>query len=106
MKQLLDEMHKWQMETFPSSNSISKLHHLSKEVVESIDALKNLGTVYSMEEVEMEYADCFILLFGSAMMLGMDMDKIERIIRKKFEINKKRKWGKPDENDVVLHEKE
>ena len=106
MKQLLSEIHEWQKKTFTEANPVSKLHHLSKEVVELVDALKNMGTVYSEEEVKMEYADCFFLLFGSAMAYGMDLYEIERVMRKKLEINKKRKWGKPDENGVVLHEKE
>ncbi len=54
----------------------------------------------------MEFADCFILLFGSAASDGMTYDDIVDAINKKMEINLNRKWGKPDENGIVNHIKE
>jgi len=57
------------------------------------------------QKIRMEYADCFFLLFGSAAAYGYSFDNITELIEEKFEINKARKWGKPDENGVVNHVK-
>lgn len=51
----------------------------------------------------MEFADCFTLLFGAASSYGMSYNDILNCIEDKMIINKKRKWGKPDENGVVNH---
>ena len=54
----------------------------------------------------LEYADCFLLLFGSAYADGMSYQDIQDAIKEKLEICKKRKWGQPDENGVVNHIKD
>lgn len=104
---LLDDILNWQKHTFPDSYAISKLHHLSQEVPELIEELEyfeNGGG--SINRIRMEFADCFLLLMGSATIAGFSAEDIETMIREKLEINKKRKWGIPDENGVVLHIKE
>lgn len=108
LQDLMDELSKWQNETFPVSNPISKLHHLAKEVDELIKELhwsKQVEEV-NIKDIELEYADCFLLLFGSAAKYGLKADDIFRIVREKLEINRKRNWGTPDANGVVTHIKE
>lgn len=95
----------WQVATFPTSTELSKLHHLSKEVIELIEEVKSDRT-RDEQRARMEYADCFILLFGAAGLYGYSVSDIETMMKEKMEINKKRKWGIPDEKGVVLHEKE
>lgn len=100
-KELLEQIHKWQKETFIEANAVSKLHHLKKELNELMSEVE-LETDDSAEE----YADCFLLLYGSAMAYGMSYEDILYAIEAKFNKNKARKWGKPDENGVVEHIKE
>ena len=101
-KLLLERIVKWQDETFGKATPLSKLHHLSEEVSELMFALE-MG--YEQEEIEDEYADCFLLLYGSANKFGLDWDKINLIISRKMDKNEKREWGEPDENGVVRHKK-
>ena len=54
----------------------------------------------------LEFADCFLLLFGAASSDGMSYEDCIACIDEKFEIVKKRKLGKPDANGVVNHIKE
>ena len=104
-----DEISKWQKETFGQATPLSKLAHLLQEVVELKDALvneKENPTSTNFNKVRMEYADCFFLLFGSAAAYGFSHQNICDAVQEKYEINKIRKWGKPDENGVVNHVKE
>lgn len=99
----------WQKETFPDATALSKIAHLKKELPELEEAIElemaiKDGTI-SMSTL-MEFADCFFLLFGSAAATGLDYETIVSAIEQKFEINKARKWGKPDENGVVEHIRE
>lgn len=80
-------------EVFGASTPVSKLHHLTEEVQELIDA----------PDDKMEWADCMILLIDAAKKAGYDMDDLYQAVQSKMEINKKRKWGAPDENGVVRH---
>jgi len=101
-----NEISKWQKETFGQATPLSKLAHLIKEVVELKDAIQNEDHTIDHEAIrktKMEYADCFFLLFGSAAAYGMSYEDICDAVQKKFEINKARKWGKPDVNGVVEH---
>lgn len=99
----------WQKETFPNATTLSKLHHLQQEVKELMEAVSNEDHTIDHEAIrktKMEFADCFTLLFGAACAYGMSYDDICKAIFDKMEINKKRKWGKPDANGVVNHVKE
>lgn len=90
---------KWQTKTFPASNELSKIKHLRHEIDELEESIKNK---HSKEEVAMELADCAFFLFGIAQLQGIDLVKS---IWKKFKINKKREWGKPDIDGVYFHKK-
>ena len=103
LEKIIIETRKWQMKTFPGAGPVSKLYHLKEEVEELIDALI-VGK--SRAEIKAEYADCFLLLFGSAQADGLTLNEIADLIREKHEINEKRDWGEPDENGVVKHIKE
>jgi len=97
-KELFEAITKWQKETFVESTAFSKTAHLQDEVLElRYDLLNN------EPNRRLEFADCFILLFGAAADDGMTYEDITKAIEEKFEINKARKWGQPDENGVVKH---
>lgn len=96
--ELFKQITDWQKETFPNANAISKIHHLKEEVTELLTDLEN-----DSPNRAKEYADCIMLLYGSAHADGMSFEDICNAIENKFIINKNRKWGKPDENGVVKH---
>lgn len=100
-KQQFEEITQWQKETFGKATSLSKLSHLEQEIQELADAI-----VDNLPDKKLEFADCFFLLFGAAAADGMTYDDICNAISEKFEINKKRKWGKPNADGVVNHIKE
>jgi hypothetical protein len=96
-----ESISKWQKETFGQATALSKLAHLDKEIQELWDELKTNGI-----GKKLEFADCFILLFGAAASDGMSYEDICNAIEEKMSINYQRKWGKPDENGIVNHIKE
>jgi len=92
------EITTWQKETFGEATALSKIAHLREDIEElAIDIASN-GI-----DKRLEFSDCFILLFGAAASDGMTYEDICNAIQEKFEINKVRKWGKPDANGVVNH---
>lgn len=93
----------WQKETFGQATASSKLAHLYEEVQELHNELYRKDNA---EAKRLEYADCFLLLFGSAAADGMSYEDIIKCIDDKMKINKARKWGKPDKFGVVKHIKE
>jgi hypothetical protein len=97
-KTMFKAISKWQQETFGQATALSKVAHLEQEVEELRAAIE-----YDLPEKHLEYADCFILLFGSAASDGMDYDMICEAINEKMAINRQRKWGNPDANGVVNH---
>jgi len=98
LKQLFIELTTWQKETFPQANAFSKACHLREEVEELISDLEN-----DKPEQRLEFADCFLLLFGSANAAGMSYEDCCDAITEKLAICRTRKWGKPDSNGVVKH---
>jgi NTP pyrophosphatase (non-canonical NTP hydrolase) len=103
----IKEVTEWQDKTFPGANSLSNLAHLIEEIVELKDAI--VSSAYEgpkNHSIRMEYADCFLLLFGAASKSGFDPKDVFDAMREKMEINKNRKWGSPDENGVVRHIKD
>lgn len=106
-----DEITQWQKATFPKATPISKLIHLAgeepegeiKELMFAINDESHVIDNAKRRAVLMEFADCFFLLFGAAAAYGLNYDGIVSAIQAKYEINKKRSWGKPDVNGVVNH---
>ncbi len=97
-EQQFNEISLWQKETFGQATPLSKIAHLAEELEELVSDLQT-----SAPDRRLEFADCFFLLFGSAAMDGMSYQDICNAIQEKFEINKARKWGKPNEEGVVNH---
>lgn len=97
-EQQFNEITEWQKQTFGQATSYSKIEHLKQELqeLETDLYIDGLGKRH-------EFADCFFLLFGAASADGMTYQDITDAIQEKFEINKLRKWGKPDGNGVVNH---
>ncbi|ALN97231.1 DUF550 domain-containing protein [Flavobacterium psychrophilum] len=93
-----ESINEWQTKTFGQATSLSKLSHLKQEIEELIFEIENNG-----KGKKLEFADCFILLFGAAASDGMTYEEICNVVDEKMEINKKRKWGVPNENGVVNH---
>jgi len=89
---------KWQKETFPKASSLSKLAHLKLEVEELINDIKTDSHLKHLE-----FADCFLLLFGAAKAEGMTYKDILDCIDEKFDINQNRTWGTPNELGIVNH---
>lgn len=99
--QQFKDVTQWQQETFGRATSLSKVAHLSEEVNELADAID-----LNLKDKRLEFADCFLLLFGAASSDGMTYEDICAAIDEKMKINRSRKWGQPDSNGVVKHIKE
>jgi len=87
---IIKEINDWQDKTFPDANPTSIFFHM----VEEFSELQKDKTDAS------EMADIFILLVGLAHNSGVDLIQA---VKGKFDINKKRTWGEPDENGVINH---
>ncbi len=98
-KDLFLETTQWQNETFKKATALSKLAHLKEELQELRNDIEN-----NSSEKRLEFADCFILLFGAAASSGLDYDDIQEAIKEKMVVNYQRKWGKPNEDGYVKHE--
>lgn len=93
----LDEIGQSSIDLFGNEkNPVPTLHHLSKEVAETIETPNDVS----------EYADMLILLMGAFKRTGGNAKDLVQAALDKVEINKIRKWGKPDENGVIEHIKE
>jgi len=100
-QQQFEEITSWQKDTFGSATSLSKIAHLAEELQELVSDLKS-----NSSEKKLEFADCFFLLFGAAAADGMSYQDICHAIQEKFEINKTRHWGNPDEHGIIRHVKD
>lgn len=92
------EITEWQKETFGEATAKSKVIHLLDEVLELKIDLDN-----NNPDIRLEYADCILLIYGSAYANGMSYKDICNALDEKMKINKSRNWGEPDENGVVNH---
>lgn len=97
-KQQFLSITEWQKKTFGKATALSKIFHLAEELDELVSDLQtnSIGK-------KLEFADCFILLFGAAASDGMSYEDIIAAIDEKMSINYKRNWGKPEPNGVVHH---
>ena len=109
---LQGEIMNWSDSTFGDHRTGKPIaHHLKKEVDEVIDAIDVLrfskgrgeGVDKARTRVQFELADCLILLLDVATHEKITVSELIDASEEKMEINKKRKWGEPDENGVVEH---
>jgi Protein of unknown function (DUF550) len=100
-KEQLEEVYQWQLKTFGYVKALPNVFHLEQEVLELQHDLTT-----NAKDRRLEFADCFILLYGAAVADGMSYEDISKAISEKLEINRKRTWGKPDERGVTNHIKE
>lgn len=98
-KELFLETTQWQNYTFKKATASSKLAHLKEELQELRNDIEN-----NNPEKRLEFADCFMLLYGAAASSGMDYEDIQVAIKEKMTINYNRKWRKPNEEGYVKHE--
>jgi NTP pyrophosphatase (non-canonical NTP hydrolase) len=115
LQELMNEISEWSDATFgEGQRNPAIVHHLKKEVPELIQAIdkyqkgNTIKTPYKdanklLKDVWGEYADCMMLLLDSAHHFGLTADRLLHITKQKLEVNKQRKWGKPDCNGVVEH---
>lgn len=108
------EIGDWCTKTFDKKRNHDKetccfgiIHHLYKEVNELLVELKKVFRFYfpesTIEDTFSEAADCMIILLHYAHLNEFDLlDEV----RKKMEVNYKRKWGEPDSSNVIEHIKE
>lgn len=121
IQELQDNVKKWSDEAFGLYRiGIPIIHHLKAETDEVIEALETYhkGSYGNTDEsalkrlrenkerILMEFADCFMLLIDAAAHEQITIDMLADATARKLEINKKRKWGKPNELGYVEHLKD
>lgn len=103
----MDSQKAWSDATFgKNSRNISISFHIQKEAKELTEALVYLDrerTEKNLADAKEEFADCLILLLDAASHTGLTAENLMEEVIKKFNINKRRTWGKPDANGVVEH---
>jgi len=104
LQQLMNEWFIWATKTFPSATSLSHARHLQKEAAELCEVLIETPNESPLNQsLRHEFADCFILILNTASRCGFTIRELMNCGIEKMEINKKRKWGKPDKDGVVEH---
>lgn len=95
-----NEVAEWAEQTFPQSDVKAKLLHLFEELDEMFNA-----TLSCILQEEIADAGLITLHLASSLEVEIPISNspFQKEMRRKFEICKKRKWSKPDENGVVRH---
>jgi hypothetical protein len=99
LARLQKEAGRWSDQTFGKQSiydedaGVGAINHLRKEVGELLDEMDDIT----------EWADCLMLLLDGARRRGIDIDAIVDATWDKLEVNRQRKWGKPDADGVVEH---
>lgn len=99
MQDIIDKIVAVQKVKFPERTVEGMITHLKEEVFElysSILAKEN-------HEVCMEFADCFILLFGAAALYGLEADEIKTFIKLKLKVVEGREYGPVNELGYRKH---
>lgn len=116
LQKLMNEVAQWSDKTFSDgvfrgSRALPIARHLSREVDELSDAIKQglplhptekMG-IKEFEDIKEELADCMMLLLDCSCHLGVNADELVTASFNKLEVNKNRVWGKPDSEGVVEH---
>lgn len=97
-QEMFEEITAWQKSVFTKATALSASAHLEEEVKELRQDL-----LHANSKAVYEYADCFLLLFGSACLYGLSYEDICEAINEKMAINKQRKWGQVNDQGYVKH---
>ena len=84
---------KWSDDTFPESETATRVAHMKKELNELVEAT-------DINEIAEECADVYLMLLHEADAHGFDL---LGVAKQKFEIVKLREWNDPDENGIIEH---
>jgi len=107
VQHIQNQIKKWSDDSFGSHRTGKPIaHHLKKEIDEVIEAIENYHqdpTDKTKTRVLFEIADCMMLLLDVASHENITFNLLMDAVAEKLEINKKRKWGEPDDNGVVEH---
>ena len=105
LQKLMDDIAEWSDKEFGErQRTVPILYHLKKEVPEAIDACQNyLESDFYNGRAKLEIADCFMLILDAATHFNMSAEDLIFYTALKLDINKNRKWGKPDVNGVIEH---
>lgn len=118
LQALMNEVSEWSDNQFNDGvfnheRSLSISFHLQKEAKELTEALSIffLGKevddhAKNLIDIGEELADVFMLLLDCTTHMGYDADDLVTAAFNKLEVNRQRKWGKPDKNGVVEHIKD
>jgi len=105
LQNLMDWNYDFAKRVFPMhcNDPVAPMCHLKDEVDETIVELAagDMNKEIALEE----YADCLILLTGSARRINITANQLLEAAFSKMEINEGRDWGEPDENGVYKHKK-
>jgi NTP pyrophosphatase (non-canonical NTP hydrolase) len=93
---------KWQQSRLGDVKMVGQLNKLIEEVNELVFDY-NEG---AFNDMRVELADCFIVLFGIANKMGMDYADIHKEIADKMIVNFARTWFNPDENGIIKHKED
>jgi phosphoribosyl-ATP pyrophosphohydrolase len=97
-EQLFNEIAGWARQTFDKADSVAHCYKLLEEASETLKAYQE-----NDPEKLTEAADCIICLIAIVEKSGNSLHDLIYAIQAKFEKNKVRTWGQPDENGVVKH---
>jgi len=105
--QLMEEIAEFSDSTFGTEQRNPAIAwKLRDEVDELIEKLTiGTGDDHRANLLE-EYADCLILLLDSLRKSQFRADELMAAARVKMKLNRKRKWGSPDENGIIHHIKD
>ena len=87
-KQLYYEIGAWHVTTFPNATEEIQAAKLQEEATELRLELNNKNYRFAKEEL----ADCFIVLIGIAVRMGLKYEGLVAELLVKHSANKKRKW--------------
>jgi len=96
LSDLAHDQAEWSQKTFGRDDErgpVGALRHLAREAAEAEDSLDD----------PLEYADCLLLTIDAARRAGFGIEQLLTAAQEKMEINKKRKWPKPVDDNPVEH---
>ena len=100
-EKLFEEHRQFSKDKFPDSTWESSLRGLEREIEEVENARADYYVIDGSENKEklgIEYVDCFMYLLDSMSRVGFTIEELQRLFKKKLEINKNREWRKNKDN--------